>query len=1179
MVIEVTDGLAVDLYSPIDLSGDNRPVRIEEKHGVIDLSEEHGETSSSGRLMLEVAWPALLASLSFLISTNLSDDLFDRVLTAIKTLIAVADGSRLLTCRDAFLNTLSKYAVPLGVLKAIQAYNDVPPTPGGEGLKNLIGNIASHRAPGLSDRNLMCLGALIEVARQRIATLNLAWHDILSTLQNANAIFGKQAGSKKILPSTHETAYGSPRFSSSSTARTPNASQAHQALMEADPDSVQGKICHLIVGTDEMEDFAFRHFIEALCDLSNEAIGIQDHRLTAQTDTTSVGSERTSAGLSHRRRPSGFIHHPAMRQGETSFALMMLDVAISVNIERLMTKPSDTAWDLITSHVLNIAQNGRIFAAVRMQAAEVLANLLGAATTKLEILDPTTQSELQRRVFVALGEQVHTSAERQQTATDLDIRTRGLQTLLTVLESSGHTIATVWPTVFDIIENIFHGENQESIPRGSQAYKAQVNLIRTAFPSLNLACSDYLSTFDEQITKLCFDSLCRFAGQQYDLNIALSSIGLMWNIMDAFQTGLVAVTVAARDRLWRASHDGMLRLTRSPQSQIRVSAIQTMFRSLESHGTNLSQENWNSVLEAVLLPLLSTLMSSDAVSEQQPDEGANDDSGSGRDADESQALVLASISSIYSTYSSPIVASSAFASLVAQTSLVTISACEHGGAKKCSAALRLCQNLCSGTQDHGSDDRNLKLLWSTITGIHAKLEIGKAPSPIGFGLTQDNLLQYLRLIELFIPLAANRWEPSQNEVVIQASRAAVSYTGSPTYALDSDNPSPLQQAGLDLLFDPTFASICPNKLTISALAEYITLAFVGGFEYVDTSMPSAKRVITKKVSYVGLTKAAMALTPSYLREQIEIDAAVKEGAVGRLVGALALPIKLRLDCPPANKFGKDPALWKTATSTLVAVLDRLVPADETVYQTISGDGWDSLWQQITTNIQSVLLTDDTYLLELDAKDRAQEEACDMPVMDLLHRNILPVFGHPSMNGSVMQQMAETLDRGSHLYIGEEEDFKGSAEDGEQYDMSVTTLPRESFRYRCFGLLFSSADRRSKGKFKTVARADYETDQCSSVFSVTDKNEEYSRRTSEYTLPLLMRRAKTVLTNYLAGASLRGDYPFERIREEELVYVLYRLSNLELWPGSFGALPGDGKWLFVPLGGSCDADRHPMTFAH
>jgi hypothetical protein len=1063
MIIEVTDGLAVDLYSLSDPIGDIPPISREKEDGVIDLSEEHGETRSSGQPMLEAAWPALLASLSFLIVTNLSDDLFDRVLKAIKTLIAVADGARLLTCRDAFLNTLSKYAVPLGVLKAVQAYNDVPPTPGGEGLKNLIGTVASPRAPALSDRNLMCLGALIEVARQRITTLDLAWHDILSTLQHANVVFGKQAGSKKILPSTQETAYGSPRFSTSSITRTPNTSQAHQALLEADPDSVQGKICHLIVGTDQLEDFAFRHFVEALCDLSNEAIGMQDHRSTTQTEATSAGPERTAAGISHRRRPSGFVHHPAMRQGETSFALMMLDVAISVNIERLMTTPSDAAWDLITSHVLNIAQNGRIFAAVRMQAAEVLANLLGAATTKLEILDPTPQSELQRRVFVALGEQVHTSAERQQSATDLDIRTRGLQTLLTVLESSGHTIATVWPTVFNIIDSIFYDDKQESIPRGSQAYKAQVNLIRTAFPSLNLACSDYLSTFDEQITKLCFDSLCRFAGQQYDLNIALSSIGLMWNIMDAFQTGLVVVTVAARDRLWRASLDGMLGLTHSPQSEIRVSAIQTMFRSLESHGTNLSQDNWNSVLEAVLLPLLSTIVSSDATSEQLPEERADDNSGSNDDADESQALVLASISSIYSTYSSPIVASSAFASLVAQTSAVTISACEHGGAKKCSAALRLCQNLCSGTKICGDDDRNLKELWSTIAGIHVKLDIGTTSSRVGFGLTQDNLLQYLRFIELFVNLAVNRWEPSQNEVVIQASRAAVSYTGSPTYALDSDNPSPLQQAGLDLLFDPTFASICPNKLIISALAEYITLAFVGGFEYVDTSMPSSRRVITKKVTYVGLTKAAMALTASYLREQPEVDAAVKEGAVGRLVGALALPIKLRLDCPPANKFGKDPALWKTATSTLVAVLDRLVPANETVYQIISGDGWDSLWQQITTSIQSVLLTDDTYLLELDAKDRAQEEACDMPVMDLLDRNILPVLGHPSMNGSVMQQMAETMDRGSQLYVGQEEDFEGSAEDGEQYHMSVTTLPRESFRYRCFGLLFSSADKRSKGK--------------------------------------------------------------------------------------------------------------------
>jgi len=63
----------------------------------------------------------------------------------------------------------------------------------------------------------------------------------------------------------------------------------------------------------------------------------------------------------------------------------------------------------------------------------------------------------------------------------------------------------------------------------------------------------------------------------------------------------------------------------------------------------------------------------------------------------------------------------------------------------------------------------------------------------------------------------------------------------------------------------------------------------------------------------------------------------------------------------------------------------------------------------------------------------------------------------------------------------------------------------------------------------------------------------------------MGRAKSVLTNYLAAAILRGDYPFERIREEELVYVLYRLSNLELWPGSFGKLRSDGTWLSVPFG--------------
>jgi hypothetical protein len=59
------------------------------------------------------------------------------------------------------------------------------------------------------------------------------------------------------------------------------------------------------------------------------------------------------------------------------------------------------------------------------------------------------------------------------------------------------------------------------------------------------------------------------------------------------------------------------------------------------------------------------------------------------------------------------------------------------------------------------------------------------------------------------------------------------------------------------------------------------------------------------------------------------------------------------------------------------------------------------------------------------------------------------------------------------------------------------------------------------------------------------------------LPLLIRRCRSVLAGYLSAASLRGNYPFERVREEELVYVLHELLELELWAGSFSALQTRG----------------------
>lgn len=79
-----------------------------------------------------------------------------------------------------------------------------------------------------------------------------------------------------------------------------------------------------------------------------------------------------------------------------------------------------------------------------------------------------------------------------------------------------------------------------------------------------------------------------------------------------------------------------------------------------------------------------------------------------------------------------------------------------------------------------------------------------------------------------------------------------------------------------------------------------------------------------------------------------------------------------------------------------------------------------------------------------------------------------------------------------------------------------------------------------------------------TFAVEASVEDRRRRMAAAALPLLVHRCKSVLTGYLASASLRGSYPFERVREEELAYIIRRLLELELWSGSFRAMEVGGK---------------------
>jgi hypothetical protein len=299
----------------------NERMRLPPALKLDELSSENPivQQLKSDRQMIEESWPALLAALSFLMGTNLSDELFADVLAALQALTNVSGVLGLQTPRDAFLTSLSKLAIPARVVTKLDSWVE-PSTPRGgagigvvDGLAALAGANTPSQPPALSDRNIACLKVLIYSASFLGGSLASSWFNILETLQNADYVLtGKGARSNTLrrvpsLPSamTPTKSTTTQTTQDASVAFSPKESPA--LLTDVEPEHVLAAIQSLFESTRDMDSDAFNHFALALCKLSAEMIGMQvsaDIEDTSHEESNGVPISPTVAH-SHRRRVSG----------------------------------------------------------------------------------------------------------------------------------------------------------------------------------------------------------------------------------------------------------------------------------------------------------------------------------------------------------------------------------------------------------------------------------------------------------------------------------------------------------------------------------------------------------------------------------------------------------------------------------------------------------------------------------------------------------------------------------------------------------------------------------------------------------------------------------------------------------------------------------------------------------
>ncbi|KZS95343.1 hypothetical protein SISNIDRAFT_452743 [Sistotremastrum niveocremeum HHB9708] len=1239
--------------------------------------------------MLSQGWPPLLASLSFYISTSLSTPLFGDTLSAFQNLIMVSGalGGGLDVARDAFLGVLGKGGVPGRVVGALDSYSSPyssqePATPrtglDGLGLGFVTGSGGSNNSgaggggggPGLSQRNMACLKVLISCAVFLGGSLGEAWFGVLEIVQNASYVLSLKSSASNpagkrhaSIPSTAGGGSGGTRSVSStlptsSSTQSPGqgtpgsggpggAEETHPILQDTDPTSLLDQIRRLIESTKNLDDEAFRAFVESCCRLSLEMIGMQSSvpmpppQPSIIIESGSVEEEKDGDGgkdgslkekegspmlspragseKSHRRRASG-IHLPrTLRSGD--FGLTTLSTISLLNIPRLIYRPPSIAWNSITSHFLSVLSAPYVPPNLRIQASRALDDILVVVPRNLGASASSGGAaggvgrDVQGRVFQVLAQQISSIRDTHNSGGGggggggvvLEIQKMGLETLLQILQSSVHTLQVGWETIFEVLGSVCKPPSSTtkalslssdslsslplvfedspststiatsaasatspvtptpkskppplSLPSTSASEKGNATLVRIAFQSVTLL-SDNLNLFTSSQLRLYISTLGSF-GRQSDTNIALTAAAsLLWTVSDAIQSKRkILAEEPEYSKLWMDLLMELLGLCEDGRAEVRVGAIQTLFRSLLLYGETLSTGTWDECLWKVTLPLLDVLTTAVRQSTHQSPPPTATATLLGIEQtnqwDESKALAFTSIGSLLESFIvSKILKLEDFEKVWDALIRHVQDAFMFDSSAVSTAALRALEKALKAASKHPSSSEEgegvekgrvggaVERVWASIeemgSVISRRTTAPQSPSSLSSfhqsqSLSQESLLVLVEVIEasrgLSKTVREEEWEVGRLGGLLGILKSVLTYPNSRSYRPDVDNVTPVQGAVLRVVSSIDLTQPKAISLVLSDLAEYATLPFLAAFdipsEYQNGS--ANKKSAPRRLSYIAVCKKAMPKVVEIYdrfrgRREIYVD-----GTVEAILSAYSIPIKLKYDCPAPSVHGHDEPLWKTATVNFLKIVKDCVGKLHEEASDIPAERIEAIWHQLIDGFRGGLLADCSVAESFPLEVQEQEENFDVQLLASLEDDIIPHIGDARIPSHLITQLSDVLQRSSRIHDFDE------FEDGLGTTAGVPTIPRERFSYWCFDLLFVVCSRTTEG------------------------DEKARRRLAAIALPALMSRCKSVLTRYVADQSLRGPMPLPRARQEELLYVLHKLLNLRLWDGSLWASYSD-----------------------
>ncbi|KAG9230550.1 endosomal peripheral membrane protein-like protein [Amylocarpus encephaloides] len=1110
--------------------------------------------------IVDECWPAIMTACSTFLNASLDSEYYHGLVRSFQKFTHVAGLLRLATPRDAFLTTLGKSAVPPNVLTTSATQTAPPSTPPTEppsmfanakgllSVESLVGHASAAVERGrqgsvdsgtvsLNTRNLLCLRALLNLGIALGPTLGSAWAIILGTLQEADLVL----------------------FSSAKPTRTPT-NQKSDAFKSVDESAllvnfgteikaVETAASRLLESTIEFPNEAFLEVVSGLCSLiGKEEVPRAMFDPTSPKTPPPPEARRPSTSHTHRK-----IHSintaPATQNQEDLFALAKLGELASINIERLMDHdPEASGWSILTSNLIKVSCSTSRPSSVRIRAAEILVRLVLEVASNILSLPDNARGDIQLRLFQTLRSAIHPleSNERPSSVAihtiDTDVHKVVIEGLRTILEKCGETFVTGWDIAFEIIGSVFFKSEENGLRQAKHSATRSSRLIRSSFGSLELICSDFLSSLPSSCFVILVDTLYQFCTQDDDLNISLTTVTFFWVLSDFIsgrtssfslspdliqgsdETTLVQMAsgedLAVSDAaLWMLLLQRLTAVTVDERLELRNSAIQTLLRIFDAYGDQLNSEAWSMCLKSVIFKLLLSI--------RKQLEATNGKKSSVSDKDrigwnETTVVVLSGITNLLADYldtlsSHPTFNDSWSTLLGHYKSLINFKILDINTSVFNSLRHILSRGNLPSDEKQNFGRPAIDQAWELWS--HSLPVVQADPAENRFD-NQKYLVAYVSALQEIYRLVEDDLDASKVRKMLKLLREAIQQASAATYTADVEHLTPLQGQVLESLKMIRTDIVGVPGALITQVSDLVGLAF----EPKDTASD------TQRPTYVALSKASMNLIERLVLAHSSDLGIYDCNAITSTLSALARPIILKYSFPTITKSVSP---WRQATISAIAILRSIVPV--ITKANIKEDVVKAMWKAIVTIGNAITVADCKQAgPNIDLK---ADQEFDITSFLELRALITPALGSNVIPDKTRRVYTESLFHTSLIHAPPSSELPATNQEllGSLYKprKGRTIDPPPSLRtrmsYVCFNELVS-------------------------LVSFTDSSEARIKL-AQAAAPYLILRPGLTLRAYIADQPLRGRMPQPLSQRKELLYILQALVKLRCEPDAIPDAPG------------------------